>query len=664
MLVAHPMRGLVVTLSVLTCLASLYLEPRPAHALEHRVYENRIDDEATWMRLSKEIASERFTKFIIDLKSGSIYFIDVNLFKLHADFVFSVLLKTKRTAELNREYNRNYTRDKPRFILGYLTHHLQADRYTYAFWEGDDIDAEGIKKVYTTLQASFFKAEIAFRPDSPKQEKQAGLVKSAGLAVLTNDALYKSSDFQAFNQGTAVGKLRIVPVGTPYESLIFERGDIVILQESYPDISPVSGILSTVFSTPLSHVNLRARAWKVPNAGFVHARRDYAKLDGQMVRLHVDDKGHELRLASAEEVDALKAAAASAKKVRLPKADTYQRRLKMLTELSHEDWRAYGAKSANLGAIATAQLKEARVPPGFAIPFSFYLAHMQRHGLDLELSALLRDPKWKADATWRRAAVEGLRKSIREAELTPRLLDEVEKLINLRFHGAGVFVRSSTNAEDLDGFNGAGLYDTIGNVQGREALAEAIKQVWASLWNFRAVEERELYGIDHRHVYSAVLVQVGVNATAAGVLVTVNLFDPSDKATYTINAKRGLGIRVVEGATVPEQVLFDTKNFGTKIISRSDDPTMLVFDESGGITEVPNPHRGVILDEGRAKRLSMGVKSFVRRLPTSKPLDVEWALDGEKIWILAAPSLALNRTFTGCGCLDTQETRALDGVVL
>jgi phosphoenolpyruvate synthase/pyruvate phosphate dikinase len=59
--------------------------------------------------------------------------------------------------------------------------------------------------------------------------------------------------------------------------------------------------------------------------------------------------------------------------------------------------------------------------------------------------------------------------------------------------------------------------------------------------------ERSLFGIDQRAVYSAVLVQVGVNASAAGVLVTKNLFDPEDTNSFTINAKRGLGMRVGTG---------------------------------------------------------------------------------------------------------------------
>ncbi|MDP6944702.1 MAG: PEP/pyruvate-binding domain-containing protein, partial [Myxococcota bacterium] len=103
-----------------------------------------------------------------------------------------------------------------------------------------------------------------------------------------------------------------------------------------------------------------------------------------------------------------------------------------------------------------------------------------------------------------------------------------------------------------------------------------------------------------------------------------------------INAKRGLGIRVVEGASVPEQVLFDTSNDGTKIISRSDDETMLIFDSEGGIVEVPNPHRGVILNEARTRRLARAVEAFVPLIPSDRPLDVEWALAGEKVWILQA----------------------------
>ena len=68
--------------------------------------------------------------------------------------------------------------------------------------------------------------------------------------------------------------------------MTFERTDIALLQESYPDITPVAGILSTTFSTPLSHVNLRATAWDIPNAGYKKARTEFGKF---VIDLKTDD---------------------------------------------------------------------------------------------------------------------------------------------------------------------------------------------------------------------------------------------------------------------------------------------------------------------------------------------------------------------------------------
>ena len=224
----------------------------------------------------------------------------------------------------------------------------------------------------------------------------------------------------------------------------------------------------------------------------------------------------------------------------------------------------------------------------------------------------------------------------------------------------GVFVRSSTNAEDLAGFNGAGLYDTVPNVKGDVALEAAIKKVWASLWNLRAVQERHAFGIDDHQVFAAVLIQKGVNATAAGVLVTQDIFTRQPD-TYTINAKWGLGMRVVEGQKIPEQILYDRSNHGTRILSRSDEKTMLTFGPEGGIKEIALPPQKGILSEARARRLGDMVGLLLNRFPDknsaeaqcqqkhSKPaakrlcgeippqvLDIEWVLEGETFWIVQA----------------------------
>jgi phosphoenolpyruvate synthase/pyruvate phosphate dikinase len=428
----------------------------------------------------------------------------------------------------------------------------------------------------------------------------------------------------------------VVARGTPYESLVFDRNDIVILQEAYPDITPVAGILSTVFSTPLAHVNLRATAWGIPNAGYVNAYRDYGKLDGQVVFLEVADRGVSLRAATADEVRGFREKVEKVRTVPIPTADLETSRLAMLTRIRASDVVRYGTKTANLGEIVTAGLPEVSVPAGFGIPFRYYAEHMRRNRLDRKVDALLADGRFKTDAAWRKAELEKLQAAIRAAPIDPALLDALYKRVKLKLGGVGVFVRSSTNAEDLEGFNGAGLYDTVPNVRGKKALGDAVKVVWASVWNFRAVEERALFGIDHRKVFAGVLVQVGVNATAAGVLVTDNLFNEEETNSFTINAKWGLGIRVVEGTKIPEQIVFDTSNNGTKIVSRSSDKTMLVFDEKGGIREVPVKSGDVILSEARAQRLAESVEAFIPLFPQNRPLDVEWVLEGEKIWIVQA----------------------------
>jgi hypothetical protein len=611
----------------------------PAEAgREQRNFVKSIPDAATWKAYSKTVGSDELGKFIIDLKTNDIYFIDVNLYTIHADFVLGELLHQAWTADNVREYNKNYERKKPKFILGYLTHHLKIDKWTMSFWEGDKIGPDDIVRAHKRLDGVFFMAkDLPWRPDSPMQEKLIAEVSKKGLKTVTNNEIYKAADFQAFTKGRAVGKLKVVPVGTPYEKLTFDRHDIALLQESYPDITPVAGILATQFSTPLSHVNLRANAWGIPNAGDRKARDKYGKLDGKTVYYEVTDTGLVLREATPQEIKDLENKIAAAKHVELPRAKIEVGNLAMLTRMRAKDASIYGTKSANLGEIVTANLKGVRVPIGFGVPFFYYVQHMQQNGLDKQVDAMLADPKWKTDAAWRKSALETLRKAVQDAPIDQATLDMIYKRVRIKLGGKGVFVRSSTNAEDLPGFNGAGLYDTVPNVRGKKALGDALKTVWASVWTLRAVEEREAFGIDHKQVFGGVLVQVGVNATAAGVLVTKNLYDPSDDHAFTINAKFGLGMRVVEGQKVPEQIIFDPTNDGTKIISRADDPVMLKFDEQGGIKEIPvPPGAGVILSEERAKALCSQVLTFQPVFTHGKPLDVEWVLEGETFWIVQA----------------------------
>src|SRR4029077_7984960 len=135
---------------------AVVLATSTAHATEQHTWVKEVPDAKTWKNYSKTVGSDELGKCIIDVKTNDIYFFDVNLFNIHADFVLGILLKKAWTRDNIIEYNLNYERVKPKFILCYLTHHLKIDKWTFSFWEGDKIGAEDVVRVAKKLDDTFF----------------------------------------------------------------------------------------------------------------------------------------------------------------------------------------------------------------------------------------------------------------------------------------------------------------------------------------------------------------------------------------------------------------------------------------------------------------------------------------------------------------------------
>ncbi|MDT7602367.1 MAG: rifampicin phosphotransferase, partial [Acidobacteriota bacterium] len=196
-----------------------------------------------------------------------------------------------------------------------------------------------------------------------------------------------------------------------------------------------------------------------------------------------------------------------------------------------------------------------------------------------------------------------------------------------------VFVRSSTNTEDLPNFNGAGLYNTVPNVREDDKLVEAIKNVWSSIWNFEAYEARERAGIDHTKVYPGVLIQEGIDADSAGVLITTDPYNRDNAEGVYISAKRGLGIKVVEGQRVAEQVMYNPRSQAVRILTRSDEDSLLTFDEHGGVREIPITGDRVVLNDETIRRLARAAAE-IKRLFGGREQDIEWAYRGGQLYIV------------------------------
>jgi rifampicin phosphotransferase len=201
--------------------------------------------------------------------------------------------------------------------------------------------------------------------------------------------------------------------------------------------------------------------------------------------------------------------------------------------------------------------------------------------------------------------------------------------------GNGVFVRSSSNSEDLAGFSGAGLYTTVPNVKTADALEMAVKKVWASVFNPEAWEARTAAGFSADAVLMGVFVQTAIDSTNSGVMITRDPYDASHNYITYISAKRGIGIRVVEGQRIAEQVMYSSWSKAIQVISRSADDIALQLDNAGGVKEVPVELGRSVLNDALVLRLA-GVGAAVKRVFRSVDQDIEWATSGERIVLLQA----------------------------
>ena len=216
---------------------------------------------------------------------------------------------------------------------------------------------------------------------------------------------------------------------------------------------------------------------------------------------------------------------------------------------------------------------------------------------------MLNDQKFVHDPAYRRAQLTALRARIQQGKFDEKLRGADLGTGQTRVSRQRLFVRSSSNTEDLPKFSGAGLYTTVPNVQGEPQLIEAIKTVWASLWNFEAYEARERAVIDHSKIFMAVLVQEGINSESSGVMITADPFDRENQGAIYISAKRGLGIKVVEGKRVAEQIIFRQRANAVQVLTRSDEDSLLTFDEKGGVKEVAITGERVVLTDDVIRRL-------------------------------------------------------------
>nr|WP_200890926.1 PEP/pyruvate-binding domain-containing protein [Arthrobacter sp. SPG23] len=287
-----------------------------------------------------------------------------------------------------------------------------------------------------------------------------------------------------------------------------------------------------------------------------------------------------------------------------------------------------GGKAANLGETTTAGLP---VPPGFCLTTDAYRQAVGSAGLEDVHRALA------ATGAHELAALAGLAARARELILRVDIPPEIARAVRDYYAALGtdvpVAVRSSATAEDLPFASFAGQQDTYLNVVGADAVLEAVRRCWASLWTDRAVAYRATHGISPSTVALAVVVQRMVDAAVAGVLFTANPVT-GRRHEAVIDASPGLGEAVVSGAVNPDHFVVDSAT--REILERRPgDKGIAIRPLTGGGTErimlAPDPAPS--LSDARIRALA-ALGSRVE-LHYRAPQDIEWAIDAaDKLWLV------------------------------
>ena len=290
-----------------------------------------------------------------------------------------------------------------------------------------------------------------------------------------------------------------------------------------------------------------------------------------------------------------------------------------------------GGKGANLGELTHVGLP---VPPGFCVTTEAYMQIAESADLTSLLAAL-------SDETERERFTEiaaAIRERLLKVSFPQELADSVCAAYSSLGHGLPipVAVRSSATAEDLPFASFAGQQDTYLNIVGAEALLEAVRRCWASLWTERAVSYRMSNNIDSHSVSLSVVIQQMIDVAVAGVLFTANPLT-GRRRQAVIDASPGLGEAVVSGSVNPDHFVVNTVS-GEIVERRLGDKRVIIQAVPGGGTQrierKGQSEQACLTDEQIRELVELGVRVETHY---HAPQDTEWAVDTSgKLWLTQA----------------------------
>ncbi|HUB73975.1 MAG TPA: phosphoenolpyruvate synthase [Solirubrobacteraceae bacterium] len=336
--------------------------------------------------------------------------------------------------------------------------------------------------------------------------------------------------------------------------------------------------------------------------------------------------------------------------------------VRAFARLRREDVAYAGGKGANLGELTAAGVP---VPEGFVVGAPAYAAYCTQTGLRERLRTLLEGVDVEDTAALTAASAQA-RELFDRTPVPPQIAaaiaDAYEQLASAASADVAdgetelaVAVRSSATAEDTEAASFAGMNETFLNVRGEQAVLDAVRRCWRSLFGARTVYYRAIHGFSPAQMDIAVVVQRQLRSTRAGVMFTVN---PATGAReeLVIEGSFGLGEAVVSGSVSPDRYLVEKRTLAIRRREVHRKELAIEYGQDGGTVtralEEAESMRPSLSDEEVVAVAALGVRVEEHY---GTPQDTEWAFDpAGSLWMLQSRPITTLGELAGAPATGTE----------